>query len=241
MNGNDEDGEDAGSLLGTRPYSAPPNNHNQFFADPFAHFRAIPWCRRLLDDPALLHSVIVDRRPLPTSEASFVRRVMNSGRTVRACVTFFRTVTGLGIVGGEASPMPVSRSMRLLGGGGRENGEDDKRSPFLVVSALLDLGMDLCGYRDTLHGGLFAVLMDEVMGTAANHQAEHGAYTGQFTTVFRRPIALPQIVVVRGRVARVEGRKIYACGTIEGSDGAIFAEADGIWIKADTNVGRTHL
>jgi hypothetical protein len=171
MNGNDEDGEDTGAPLGNRPYSAPPNNHNQFFADPFAHFRAIPWCRRLLDDPALLHSVIVDRRPLPTSEANFVRRVMNSGRTVRACVTFFRTVTGLGIMGGEASPMPVSRSMRLLGGGGRENGEDDKRSPFLVVSALLDLGMDLCGYKDTLHGGLFAVLMDEVMGTAANHQA----------------------------------------------------------------------
>ena len=106
-------------------------------------------------------------------------------------------------------------------------------------------------------------------------ESAHGAYTVKFDTVYRRPIVLPQIVVVRGRVVKIEGRKIYACGTVEGGDGElirppptrintcplpsspavkevpiltdrlgtgfIFAEADGTWIKSETNVGRSQL
>ncbi len=64
----------------------------------------------------------------------------------------------------------LSKSKALLQGGGPANGEDPM-DPFLLFSALLDLGEDLCGFASTLHGGLFAVLMDEVMGTAANFQA----------------------------------------------------------------------
>ena len=115
----------------------------------------------------------------------------------------------------------LSRSGVLLSGGGKANGED-LRNPFLLLSALLDLGEDLCGYTNTLHGGLFTVLMDEVMGTAANFQADHGAYTAQLTTKYRRTIKTPQVVLVRGRVVRKEGRKIFVKGTIEDKDGESF-------------------
>lgn len=57
-----------------------------------------------------------------------------------------------------------------MAGGGKGEGEDP-RNPFLLFNALLDLGEDLCGFAGTLHGGVFAVLLDEVMGTAANFQA----------------------------------------------------------------------
>lgn len=158
------------------PHQAPAGSHSQFIKDPVAHFRAIPWCATLLNNPALPDVIVVDRRPLPSGESNFVRRTMNSGTTVRACVTFFRMLQDPR--GSKVSARPVeslSKSKELLKGGGASDGEDP-RNPFLLFNALLDLGEDLCGFANTMHGGLFAVLMDEVMGTAANFQASESSF-----------------------------------------------------------------
>ncbi|KAK4450097.1 Thioesterase/thiol ester dehydrase-isomerase [Podospora aff. communis PSN243] len=228
----------ASSGPAVKPRSAP-KNHNQYIADPVAHFRAIPWCNALLSDPAVLDTIIPDRKPLASGESNFVRRVMNSGTTVRACVTFFRMVKTPRGTKGLASH-GLSRSEALLQGGGKADGEEP-RNPFLLFNALLDLGEDLCGFRGTLHGGLFTVLMDEVMGTAANFQAEHGAYTVQFNTVYRKAVKLPQVVLVRARVIKKEGRKILARGSIEDKDGNLLGEADGVWIQMGRDIGRSQL
>ncbi|KAK0672313.1 HotDog domain-containing protein [Cercophora samala] len=227
-----------------------PENHNQHVKDPLAHFNAMPPFAKMLSDPALLTTQIVDRRPLPSGESNFVRKVMNSGTTVRACVTFFRMLQPPASMvkkgqaagaKGELIPMEqITKSKAVLQGGGKEDGEDMK-NPFLLFTALLDLGEDLCSYAGTMHGGLFAVLMDEVMGTAANFQSEHGAYTVQFNTNFRRPIKLPMAVVVRGRVIKKAGRKLMVRGCIEDKDGNIMAEGDGLWLQMDKNVGRSQL
>ncbi|KAK0715767.1 HotDog domain-containing protein [Lasiosphaeris hirsuta] len=217
-----------------------PGNHNQFIKDPVAHFKAIPWCAALLADPAVLDTVVVDRRPLATGESNFVRRVMNGPSTVRACVTFFRMVQPPKAREGVVTGSQLSRSKALLMGGGEADGEE-QRNPFLLFNALLDLGEDLCSFQGTLHGGLFAVLMDEVMGTAANFQAQHGAYTVQFNTNFRKAIKTPQVVLVRGRVVKKDGRKIFVKGTIEDKDGNLMAEGDGVWVQMGSNVGRSQL
>lgn len=226
-----------------KPHSAP-EQHNQFIKDPVAHFKAIPWAGKLLNDPAVLDIIVVDRRPLATGESNFVRRVMNSGTTVRACVTFFRMLHPPGGRSrGKELTMPaaeLTQSKALLQGGGAADGEDPA-NPFLLLNALLDLGEDLCSYPGTLHGGLFAVLMDEVMGTAANFQAQHGAFTIQFTTRYLKAIKTPQVVLVRGRVVKKEGRKIFVKGTIEDKDGNLLAEGDGIWLQMGKNIGRSQL
>lgn len=188
----------------------PPTAHNQFIADPLAHFNAIPWCAAQLQDPANLNVSPSDRRPLPNGEASFVRKTMNSATTVRACVTYYRavkpsplppppstsssstsTVTSMPASkttttttttttatektknndnsNNDNNP-PISASTALLSGGGKACGEDP-RNPFLLFNALVDLGPDCTSYVGTMHGGLFGVLMDEVMGTAANLQS----------------------------------------------------------------------
>ena len=152
-----------------KPHSAP-ESHSQFIKDPVAHFKAIPWCATLLADPAILDIIVVDRRPLPSGESNYVRRVMNSGTTVRACATFFRMLQPGRQQTATIPPEILSKSKGLLSGGGTADGEDMK-NPFLLFNALLDLGTDLCGFKGTMHGGLLAVLMDEVMGTAANFQA----------------------------------------------------------------------
>ncbi|OTA96148.1 hypothetical protein M434DRAFT_28236 [Hypoxylon sp. CO27-5] len=135
---------------------------------------------------------------------------------------------------------PLSASEALLGGGGKENGEDP-RNPFILFNALADLGPDLQSFAGTMHGGLYNVLMDEVMGTAANFQAKHGAYTITFTTNFRRAVNPPQVILIRGRVVRVDGRKIHVRGTVEDKDGNIMAEGSGIWLAMHRHVGRSQL
>ncbi|KAK0735706.1 HotDog domain-containing protein [Apiosordaria backusii] len=229
-----------------KPDSAP-ENHNQFVQDPLSHFRAMPFAAALLSDPAVFETIVPDRRPLASGESNFARKVMNTGSTVRACVSFLRTLQPPSAMvkrsksSGELIPMnEITKSKAILQGGGPQDGEDPK-NPFLLCNALLDLGEDLCSYAGMMHGGLFAVLMDEVMGTAANFQAEHGAYTAQFNTNFRRPIKLPMVVLVRGRVVKKTGRKIMVRGCIEDKNGNIMAEGDGLFIQMDKKVGRSQL
>ncbi|KAK4165864.1 HotDog domain-containing protein [Cladorrhinum sp. PSN259] len=221
-----------------KPHSASNTNHNQYIKDPVAHFKNMPWANNLLSDPAVLEIIVVDRRPLPSGESNFVRRVMNSGTTVRACVTFFRMLKPP--KPSASSVQEITKAKAVLQGGGSQDGEDP-RNPFLLFNALLDLGEDLSSYAGTMHGGLFAVLMDEVMGTAANFQSHHGAYTASFTTNYRRPIKVPQVVLVRGRVVKKDGRKIFVRGCIEDKNGNVLAEGEGLWIQMDRNVGRSQL
>ncbi|KAK8118522.1 uncharacterized protein PG998_003148 [Apiospora kogelbergensis] len=206
-------------------------DHNQSVPDPMAHFMAIPWCAKILQDKANLDVVVPDRRPLDSGESNFAT------------------------TGGDGD-VAVSKSAALLAGGGPDNGEIAK-NPFLLFSALVDLGVDCQSYAGTMHGGLYTVLLDEVMGTAANFQAgdvndvhdndlitsalANGAYTVRFTTNFRRPVRTPQVVLVRGRVVKREGRKLHLRGSMEDKNGEVLAEADGLWLCMAENVGRSQL
>lgn len=86
-----------------------------------------------------------------------VRETFNTPNTVKACVTFFKYVPPPGTNGEIKEKM-------------KERGEDPK-NPFLQICALMDLGSGINGYAKTAHGGFFGVVLDEVMGTAANLQA----------------------------------------------------------------------
>jgi hypothetical protein len=140
-------------------------DHNQYMADPLAHFLSISWAAKHLTDPAVLDIWVSDRRPLASGEKQFVRSVLSSEATVRACVTF-----SLRVPASAEGKRAVSKSEALLRGGGVEDGEDPER-PFLLFSALLDMGEGLCGFKGTLHGGALAVLLDETMCSAADNQS----------------------------------------------------------------------
>ena len=45
-------------------------------------------------------------------------------------------------------------------------------------------------------------------------------------------------MVCKGRVTEKKGRKITVKGSFEDKDGNVLAEADGIWITVDRDVGR---
>jgi acyl-CoA thioesterase FadM len=59
---------------------------------------------------------------------------------------------------------------------------------------------------------------------------DHIAYTVYLNVRFRKPLYTPQVVVVRGRVQRREGKKLYMKGRFENKDGEVISEAEGMWV-----------
>lgn len=91
-------------------------------------------------------------------------------------------------------------------------------------------GPDAEGPPGHAHGGSVAAVLDEAMGTNAWLRGHH-VLAGTLTIRYRRPVPLGVVHVVRTSIARIEGRKIFAEGTIEGPDGAVVAEGEGLFIE----------
>jgi hypothetical protein len=94
--------------------------------------------------------MVPDPTPLPSTESALVRQTLNTSNTVKACITFLRYIK---------LTTPAA-----------ETGENPK-NPFLEFVTLLDLGSAVNGFAKTAHWGFYGVVLDEVMGSAAQMQA----------------------------------------------------------------------
>jgi acyl-coenzyme A thioesterase PaaI-like protein len=79
-----------------------------------------------------------------------------------------------------------------------------------------------------VHGGIVAGLFDELLGVA-NIASGVGAMTGTLTIVYRSPTPLLQELTLHGKTTNIDGRKVYAKGTLHAGD-RLCAEADGVFI-----------
>ena len=69
----------------------------------------------------------------------------------------------------------------------------------------------LVGPPGAMHGGIQAVLLDEVMGTAARLNSTSDtswAVTAELQLKYRRPVPVGQALRVRARLVRTEGRNL---------------------------------
>ncbi|KAL2200548.1 HotDog domain-containing protein [Corynascus similis CBS 632.67] len=216
--------------------------HNQYIPDPVGHFLSIPWTARLLTDPAVFGVVVPDRRPLASGDRRLVWKVFNGAGTVRACVTFFVKLptttpqregrgkgSELGKGDDELLPHPLTKSKALLRGGGPLDGENPER-PFLMFNVLLDLGEDLSGFRGMLHGGALAVVLDEAMAAAADNQTS-AVFTASMSISFLKPVRIPGPVIVRSRIVKKQGRRIYVKGAVEDGEGNLMAESEAVLVE----------
>ncbi|CZR52686.1 uncharacterized protein PAC_02563 [Phialocephala subalpina] len=200
--------------------SNPKSQFSRPVADPIAHFHSIPWCHTHLSQKSVLQIIVPDRTPLASTESAMVRETFNTPSTVNACVTFF-----------NYKPQPGGEK-------GMEERGEDKKNPFLEICALLDVGSGVNGYAKTAHGGFYGVVLDEVMGTAANLQAAQGAFTASLKVDFKRPLYTPSVVLARGQVIKKEGKKLSLKGSFEDKDGNILATSEGTWIMVNRDIGR---
>jgi acyl-CoA thioesterase FadM len=58
---------------------------------------------------------------------------------------------------------------------------------------------------------------------------------------YKKPLLTPQVVIVRGRVEKIDGRKLYVKGRFEDKDGAAFSEADGMWVMIEKHSERSDI
>jgi acyl-coenzyme A thioesterase PaaI-like protein len=98
-----------------------------------------------------------------------------------------------------------------------------------AVDAHATLGAAYEGPPGCVHGGIIAGLFDELLGIA-NITAGVGAMTGTLTIKYRSPTPLYEELTLHGRTDRIDGRKVFARGTLHAGD-RLCAEAEGIFIS----------
>jgi acyl-coenzyme A thioesterase PaaI-like protein len=89
------------------------------------------------------------------------------------------------------------------------------------------LGAAYEGPPGLVHGGVSALILDQLLGEAASAGGKPGM-TGTLTMRYRRATALGDLHA-EARIDRVEGYKTYAVGTISDAEG-VTVEAEGVFI-----------
>lgn len=87
------------------------------------------------------------------------------------------------------------------------------------------------GAPGCVHGGWIAATFDEALGFAQSLSA-HPGMTGTLTIIYRQPTPIHTDLRFEAWVDRVEGRKVFARGTLHAGE-LLTAEADGIFISID--------
>ena len=91
-----------------------------------------------------------------------------------------------------------------------------------------NLGAQYNGPPGMVHGGIIALLFDELLG-ATNVCNGLGGFTGTLSIRYEQPTWIERELALESWVDRVEGRKVFTVGTIS-IDGEVTARAEGIFI-----------
>ncbi|GAQ52541.1 PaaI family thioesterase [Streptomyces acidiscabies] len=94
------------------------------------------------------------------------------------------------------------------------------------VVGLCTLGLVHEGPPGYGHGGFTAMLLDELMGHACVAAGRPGM-TVSLTTRYHRPVPLETPLRIHARVTGVEGRKVFATGTVSTAEDPATPLADG--------------
>jgi acyl-coenzyme A thioesterase PaaI-like protein len=97
------------------------------------------------------------------------------------------------------------------------------------VHGRVRFGAPYVGPPASVHGGVIAALFDELLG-CANLANEVGGMTGTLRIQYRSPTPIGEDLRLEAWVERIEGRKVFARGTIHHGD-TLTAEADGVFIQ----------
>lgn len=117
---------------------------------------------------------------------------------------------------------PIAPPMELSYGDGRAEGTVTLSAPFEGPPTLA-------------HGGVVAMLLDHVMGAAANTDAPPPALTRTLSIDYLEGTPLGSEVTIVAWVDRVEGRKKHVVGEIRHA-GKVCARSTGLWIDLPAEV-----
>ncbi|PQE12343.1 Thioesterase superfamily protein [Rutstroemia sp. NJR-2017a BVV2] len=104
--------------------------------------------------------------------------------------------------------------------------------PFGEILQLISLGSHVNGHIDTCHGGFVGVMLDDMIGCAAEsaRPRDKTTMTAYLNITYKKPIRTPSIVLGKSWIERKEGRKLFGKATIEDGNGTILATGDALFI-----------
>lgn len=109
-------------------------------------------------------------------------------------------------------------------------------APIEEIKCIITLGGGVCGFPGVAHGGMVAIILDEILGTLIDVNTRHRAIertpwmTAYLNTMFVNPVKVPGTVLAVARIVRLEGRKLYLDAMIEDGEGEVLAKADGMFV-----------
>lgn len=86
------------------------------------------------------------------------------------------------------------------------------------------------GWKDVLHGGIIATILDEVMVNGA-YLRQIMAVTTKLQITLRRPAAIGERLIFYGQILKQDARTVNMKAWAEQEDGTIVAEATGLLMK----------
>ena len=94
----------------------------------------------------------------------------------------------------------------------------------------------LCGAPQIVHGGIQAVMLDEVMAMAVQtaYPDEHPTIvTADFRLEYKKPVPTGSEITIRARWERQDGRSHFVRGEIEDAEGQLLTRAEARWVDLD--------
>lgn len=95
----------------------------------------------------------------------------------------------------------------------------------------LTLPLQYQGPPGRVHGGIVALMLDHVLGNAANSGGVPRAFTRYLNVLYDAATPVGEPLVITGRVTKEEGRKRFLEGEVT-CHGEVRVKAEGLWIQA---------
>jgi acyl-coenzyme A thioesterase PaaI-like protein len=100
-----------------------------------------------------------------------------------------------------------------------------------LIVARISVGKNLDGHTGIVHGGILALLMDDLMGIAFHVMGIPMAFTANLNIDYRTPVMANSQVVVRIKCKQREGRKLYFVAQMTSPDNSVlYVEASSLYI-----------
>lgn len=108
---------------------------------------------------------------------------------------------------------------------------------------ILKIGSGVNGHIDICHGGFVSVLLDEVIGLAADdvRPRDKSTMTAYLKVDYKKPVRTPAVVLCRAWVEKSEGRKLFGRGTVEDGEGVVLAEGEALFVVVEKVTGLVKL
>ena len=103
--------------------------------------------------------------------------------------------------------------------------------------SVVQLGRDVCGFPQTVHGGLTAAIMDETLGGLGVSLWRSGAlgfrppaYTARLEVDYKKKIPSGTVILCTTKLEKLEDRKLWMAAEVSNGTGIVYANARALFV-----------